>query len=165
MTTASYNMKRLSNFFLVGTFWVSTIAVSTAQKRPDFQGCIDAAKNQGGLNDCGKQETDAGDRALNKTYRSIIKKYADQPLFVERLRVAQRAWLKFRDAQIAMRFPVAQQQDPKRDYGSVYPMCYGMYKAELTRQRTKELSLWLSGIEEGDVCSGSIKRPEGIGLR
>jgi uncharacterized protein YecT (DUF1311 family) len=158
-------MKRLSHFLLVGAFCVSTIAVSTAQKRPDFQGCIDAAKNQGGVNDCGKQDADAADRTLNTTYRSIIKKYADQPLFVERLREAQRAWVRFRDAQIAMRFPVAPQQDPKGDYGSAYPTCYGMYKAELTRQRTKELSLWLSGIEEGDVCSGSIKRPEEIGLR
>jgi hypothetical protein len=36
-------------------------------------------------------------------------------------------------------------------------MCYSAYKEELTRQRIKTLQQWLEGVEEGDVCAGSLK--------
>jgi hypothetical protein len=36
-------------------------------------------------------------------------------------------------------------------------MCHALYKAELTQARTRELKVWLDGIEEGDVCAGSVK--------
>jgi hypothetical protein len=42
-------------------------------------------------------------------------------------------------------------------YGSVQPMCWCMYVTYLTQERTKKLKVWLTGIEEGDVCSGSVK--------
>ncbi|HEY2915399.1 MAG TPA: lysozyme inhibitor LprI family protein, partial [Candidatus Angelobacter sp.] len=90
-------------------------------------------------------------RELNATYQGILKKYADDPAFIGRLRTAQRAWLKFRDAQLQMKFP------PSNQVGSVAPMCHALYKAELTQARTRELKIWLDGIEEGDVCAGSVK--------
>ena len=31
------------------------------------------------------------------------------------------------------------------------------YLDELTKSRIKTLKVWLDGIEEGDVCSGSVK--------
>jgi uncharacterized protein YecT (DUF1311 family) len=122
-----------------------------SKKTPD---CVSRAKTQRSLNDCaGKDGVDA-ERDLNATYQSILKKYADSPAFVERLRAAQRAWLKFRDAQVEMRYP------PSDQGGSVAAMCRASYKAELTQERTKQLKASLDGIEEGDVCAGSIKFTE-----
>jgi hypothetical protein len=41
-------------------------------------------------------------------------------------------------------------------------MCYGVYKAQLTQRRTQELQEWLTGINEGDVCAGSVKAPASL---
>lgn len=38
-----------------------------------------------------------------------------------------------------------------------YPMCRYMAVLELTKKRVEELRRWVDGVEEGDVCSGSIK--------
>jgi uncharacterized protein YecT (DUF1311 family) len=128
----------------------------SAQKQAKSCDCLDKAKTQSELNDRTGQSAAEAERELNKTYQSILKKYADQPAFVGRMRLAQRAWLRFRDAQLEMRFP------PSDQSGSAEPMCYAQYKAELTQERTQQLKPWLKGIEEGDVCAGSIKRPEEI---
>jgi uncharacterized protein YecT (DUF1311 family) len=129
----------------------SGASAQKSKKRPD---CVGRAKTQRDLNSCAGTDSANAEQDLNATYQSILKKYADNPVFVERLRAAQRAWLKFRDAQLEMRFPPADQE------GSVAPMCHASYKAELTQARTKQLRAWLDGIEEGDVCAGSIKLRE-----
>jgi len=36
-------------------------------------------------------------------------------------------------------------------------MCWSMELTGLTQERTQVLKVWLDGIEEGDVCSGSVK--------
>lgn len=36
-------------------------------------------------------------------------------------------------------------------------MCRVSYLLELTEERTKKLKIWLTGIPEGDICSGSVK--------
>jgi uncharacterized protein YecT (DUF1311 family) len=113
--------------------------------------CVDSAQTQSDLNNSAGKDSANAERELNATYQGILKKYADDPAFIGRLRTAQRAWLKFRDAQLQMRFP------PSNQAGSVAPMCYASYKAELTQARTRELKVWLDGIEEGDVCAGSVK--------
>jgi uncharacterized protein YecT (DUF1311 family) len=124
--------------------------------------CFDKARTQSELNECAGADANAADRELNDLYQSILKKYADRSLFIKRLREAQRAWLKYRDAQIEMKFPTSEKESDETDHGSVYPMCYSSYKASLTAQRSKELHEWLAGIEEGDVCSGSVKTPEDL---
>jgi len=42
-------------------------------------------------------------------------------------------------------------------YGSVLPMCEAMYLAELTQDRIKALNVWIEGVEEGNVCAGTVK--------
>jgi uncharacterized protein YecT (DUF1311 family) len=113
--------------------------------------CVDTPQTQSDLNNSAGKDNANAERELNATYQGILKKYADDPAFIGRLRTAQRAWLKFRDAQLEMRFP------PSDLAGSAEPMCYASYKAELTQARTRELKVWLDGIEEGDVCAGTIK--------
>lgn len=77
-------------------------------------------------------------------------------MFIEKLKLAQRAWIKFRDASFEMKYP---HHKDRYYYGSAFSMCSRSYLAELTITRIAELKVWLKGIEEGDVCCGSVKRP------
>lgn len=94
------------------------------------------------------------DKELNRVYQAILTEYKSEPLFIERLKVAQRLWINFRDAELDMRFP---KTDKGYHYGSVYPMCVSLILKEMTEERTKKLMVWLEGIEEGEMCLGSIK--------
>jgi uncharacterized protein YecT (DUF1311 family) len=127
------------------------VAQNSSPKPPD---CLDTAQTQSELNECAGGKATQADQKLNEAYQALLKKYADKAAFIARLLKAQRAWVTFRDAQLEMKFP------PGEEAGSVEPMCYALYKAELTEQRSNELRQWLTGIEEGDVCCGSIKTPE-----
>jgi len=138
------------------------VAGLRGQQSPQSKACFDKALTQMEMNKCAGADADAAESEMNRTYQAILKKYADQPLFMQRLREAQRAWLVFRDAQIEMRFPIAAKESPPARYGSVYPMCHSQYKAQLTQRRTQELEQWLAGIPEGDVCSGSVKTADGL---
>ncbi|MEJ7560764.1 MAG: lysozyme inhibitor LprI family protein [Pedobacter sp.] len=91
------------------------------------------------------------DKELNQVYKQILKDYAGQPLFIAKLKVAQRLWIQLRDAELGVKFPKT------GNYGSVQPMCEEEYLSQLTRGRIKFLRVWLTGIQEGDVCSGSVK--------
>jgi len=94
---------------------------------------------------------DKADRELNTVYKQILKSYAAQPVFIKKLRTAQRLWLQLRDAEVAARYP------NREEYGSAAPMCESIYLESLTRDRIKFLRVWLTGIPEGDVCTGSVK--------
>jgi DNA phosphorothioation-dependent restriction protein DptG len=92
------------------------------------------------------------DARLNNVYQQILKLYGKNPLFIKNLKVAQRLWVQFRDAQLAMKFP----ERGNGYYGSVLPMCQAIYLKELTERRVAELEVWLVKREEGDVCNGTI---------
>lgn len=94
------------------------------------------------------------DKELNTVYNKILKEYKGDREFIEKMKAAQRAWIKFRDAHIEAVFPA---KDKQSEYGSVYGMCYSMMMQEITEARIKQLRLWLKGTEEGDVCAGSVK--------
>jgi uncharacterized protein YecT (DUF1311 family) len=89
---------------------------------------------------------------LNEVYQKIFKLYSENELFIKNLKIAQKLWIQFRDAQLAAMYP-------ERDggyYGSVLPMCEAIYLKKLTEARIKELEQWLDDREEGDVCNGTI---------
>jgi DNA phosphorothioation-dependent restriction protein DptG len=92
------------------------------------------------------------DARLNNVYQQILKLYGKNPIFIKNLKVAQRIWVQFRDAQLAMKFP----ERGTGYYGSALPMCQALYLKELTERRVKELEVWLGKREEGDVCNGTI---------
>jgi len=93
------------------------------------------------------------DAELNRVYKKILKTYKDDPLFLKKLKVAQRAWIKFRDGHMDSVYPA----DDKREYGSIYGECSCNDEAQVTQARVKQLKVWLKGIPEGDGCSGSVK--------
>jgi uncharacterized protein YecT (DUF1311 family) len=104
------------------------------------------------------QEADAAyqkaDQELNRTYQQILKEYRAETAFLQSLKAAQKLWIQFRDAEMKARYPAA---NSLVEYGSFFPVCYSNGLEELTKARTKQLRLWLTGIPEGDMCNGSVK--------
>ena len=90
---------------------------------------------------------------LNTVYKKILKEYKSDTVFIINLKKAQQIWIQFRNAEMNAKFP---NKEPGY-YGSVLPLCWNSYKQELTEERIKKLKIWLTGIEEGDTCSGSVK--------
>jgi uncharacterized protein YecT (DUF1311 family) len=109
------------------------------------------AQSQLVLNMKASDNYEKADKELNVVYRRILKEYAAQPVFIKKLKVAQRLWVQLRDAEVAARYP------ERENYGSGVAMCESTYMEMLTRERIKFLRVWLTGIAEGDVCSGSVK--------
>jgi uncharacterized protein YecT (DUF1311 family) len=92
------------------------------------------------------------DREMNQVYQTILRDYAKNRAFITALRKAQLAWIHYRDAHLNSIFPGDRSQ-----YGSINTMCRCNDLAELTKERTQVLNRWFEGIEEGDVCAGSVK--------
>ena len=101
------------------------------------------------------EESEKVDAELNRVYKQLFRKYKDQPVFLKKLRLAQRAWLKFRHAHVLSIFP--QEDDPHYHYGTAMIDCSCLQLAHLTRTRVEQLKAWLRGTEEGDLCKGSVK--------
>ncbi|CAN5322229.1 hypothetical protein BH10PSE7_BH10PSE7_42510 [soil metagenome] len=101
------------------------------------------AETQTALDECADQEFKAADAALNKAYKSIAKRLADdqdtRKLFV----TAQKAWIEFRDAECE--FSTSAASD-----GSIYAMLYSNCLAGLSKKRTADFQRYLS-CEEGDL--------------
>jgi uncharacterized protein YecT (DUF1311 family) len=93
------------------------------------------------------------DSELNNIYKTILSEYKPDSVFIKNLKESQRIWVKFRDAELKVKFP----ETDTRFYGSVYPMCVSVYLEKLTRERINTLRQWIDGIEEGDACKGSVK--------
>ncbi len=94
------------------------------------------------------------EKEINAVYQKILSEYSADKKFIQNLKAAQRLWIQFRDAEIKARYP---NQTPGY-YGSVYATCVSDLKTQLTNERIKTLKVWLTGIQEGDVCSGSVRR-------
>ena len=93
--------------------------------------------------------------AMEGTYETILMDYAENGVFIDSFRKAQTAWKQYRDASLDARFPGA-----KSYYGSSYATCRCEVLADLTEKRNNELKLWLEGLEEGEICAGSVKFKE-----
>ncbi|HEV8486278.1 MAG TPA: lysozyme inhibitor LprI family protein [Blastocatellia bacterium] len=113
-----------------------------------------AAQTQAEMDKKSCDEYKQSDAEMSRVYQQVISKYKADPLFIEKLRAAQRAWIVFRDAHVASRYPAT---EPRKAYGSVYAMCRCEALIDLTRQRADQLREWAKGAEAGDVCAGSIK--------
>ena len=93
------------------------------------------------------------EKELNDVYNKILIEYKSDSIFLESLKKSQRIWIKFRDSELEMKYP--NYKTPY--YGSSHPMCRAFYLKELTEERTEKLKVWINGIEEGVMCSGSVK--------
>lgn len=95
------------------------------------------AQTQASMNAQARSEFEKADMELNKTYEALLNKLPDAE-GKQKLKVSQRAWLVFRDADAAF---VADQARG----GSMAPTIRYETMAQLTQQRIKQLKLRLKG--------------------
>ncbi|WP_237055042.1 lysozyme inhibitor LprI family protein [Marilutibacter chinensis] len=96
------------------------------------------------MNACAFDEYAAADAELNRVYRAVLASRAGDAVFAERLRAAQRLWIRLRDADLDAEFPIAEGEDPRIEYGSIYPLERAAAMTRMTRERTRYLrEQWL----------------------
>lgn len=111
------------------------------------------AQTQAEMNHDAYVDYQKADKELNSVYQKILNEYKTDTVFIKNLKRSQKIWIQFRDAEMIARYPDRE----TGYYGSIQPVCWNMHLTELTEDRTKKLKLWLTGIKEGDPCSGSVK--------
>jgi len=126
-------MKKLP--FLV-LFLMLSSSLCSAQYSKQYLACSQNAQTQAAMNACAGQEFVNADSELNKIYRSLLAKTAQQPETSAKIKTAQKAWLVFRDAYLEAMYPAA---DKQTEYGSMYPMQLALLRAKLTRQQNVAL--------------------------
>jgi uncharacterized protein YecT (DUF1311 family) len=107
------------------------------------------------MNDCAAAEAKRADAALNATYRDLLNKVKENRTASQKVVTAEKAWIVFRDAELAAEWPVAEGENPNFLYGSVHPLCYFNELATMTWERVKTLKNLMRN-EEGDVCSSGL---------
>lgn len=121
----------------VCTLLIALLIITPMKSYADDVKCNEAG-GQLELNACARDDFEKADKELNRTYQALIKKEADDPLFIHKLRVAQKAWIVFRDADLEAYFACSE-SDVRICFGSMYPMLFLSRKAALTHERTKHL--------------------------
>jgi uncharacterized protein YecT (DUF1311 family) len=115
-----------------------TPALLAAQRGGDP--CPDA-RTQFDMNACAAGQLARADTVLNERYQRLLRALADEPGRVERLRVAQRAWIRFRDAHCD--FEASQFEG-----GSMKPMTDSLCRAGLTEERAEALARMMQAATE-----------------
>jgi len=101
----------------------------------------DGSGNQMELNACAARDYAASDVLLNQTYRKMttrLRQHSQSKRDAELLKIAQRAWLTFRDAQCAF-------VGDEYEGGSAKSMIVNTCLRQITLQRVKELEASLEG--------------------
>lgn len=111
------------------------------------------SQSQSDLGKTSMQSLQKADKELNAIYQKILTSYKSDAPFIKNLKAAQKVWIQFRDAEMKMKYP----DRGLGYYGSSLPMCKADYQTALIRDRIATLQEWIDGVEEGDVCAGSVK--------
>jgi len=140
----------MDKILLIAALLVLSIAASRQEPGLQTDPCFDKAKTQAEATACAAQALSKADAELNRVYQQLLKKHAAHKNFIKKLKLAQEAWLKFRDAHIESLYPDTD-EDQLRAEGTVYPMCKTIEITRLTVERTRTLKNMLDP-KEGDVC-------------
>jgi len=106
------------------------------------------AQTQGEMNGDACNDAAGADAQLTQTYTQVLAAHADDEVFLVKIKAAEKAWSAFRDAEIKAVYPSEDSFN-----GSALPMCTCTERAQLTKDRIKQLQSWLKKSE--DVCAGS----------
>ena len=113
---------------------ISTSPVVAAQ--------CDPSGSQLAMNQCALEDYERVDKELNQVWLQLLAKEKDNPVYIKKLRVAQRAWITFRDAETEATF-ACEDSNPRLCWGSMYPMLYHAVLSELTEARIQRLKQYL----------------------
>lgn len=81
------------------------------------------------MNACASDEAARADAQLNDVYGVLLQKATDVTAR-RKIRVAERAWVAYRDAYVDAMYP---KENKQANYGSIYPMEVALLRAKLTR--------------------------------
>src|SRR6266849_6087259 len=115
----------MKKILLITALLVLPISVSTQEPPHQTDPCFAKATTQAEATACAGKAFDEADAELNLVYQQLLKKHAAHKGFIKRLKLAQEAWLKFRDAHIESLYP-SYDEDQLRAEGTIYPMCKAM---------------------------------------
>src|SRR5262249_50821414 len=107
-----------------------------AQESAGCKSWGDKASSQQELNVCAGEEAARADAKLNEVYRKLLLAAGRRSGTVQKIKIAQRAWIAYRDAYLAASFPAVNKQ---AEYGSMYPMESHLLSAKLTQRQTVAL--------------------------
>ena len=111
------------------------VLLALAAQAPDDpieNACYQADHSQQAMNRCAGDAYQRADTALNTQWAKVLAAYGDDPESKKLLLDAQRAWLKYRDAQ-------CQLASLDSRGGSIWLLINSGCLASLTRRRTQEL--------------------------
>ncbi|MEN4909956.1 lysozyme inhibitor LprI family protein [Rahnella bonaserana] len=115
---------------LIFSFIFSSSALAVGKPESN---CLQTAQNQRELNDCAAQSYKNADREMNTAYKKVMDTLKSSPEKSKALLQAQRAWLKFRDADCAF-------LNSNSVGGSINAMNGALCLSELTTERTNSLN-------------------------
>jgi uncharacterized protein YecT (DUF1311 family) len=113
---------------------VAFVLVSTscfAQESAQYRACNEKAKVQFEINACASEEAARVDAELNSVYRTLLQT-VKQPEYAEKIKVAERAWIAYRDAYIQAMYPAS---DKQAEYGSIFPSEVSNLRVRLTHRQ------------------------------
>jgi uncharacterized protein YecT (DUF1311 family) len=91
------------------------------------------------------------DNKLNEIYNGILKIYKDDTLFIGKLKIAQKAWIVYRDAHVVSKYGYT--QDGLLDsVGILFSGCLAEELTELIKNRINELNVWFKGNDYNAIC-------------
>ncbi len=116
-------------------------------------GSVIYAQSQAAMNDEAYKSFKKSDSTLLSVFQKILIEYRTDTLFINNLQISQSQWQNYRDSELALKFP----DYGEGYYGTSHSSCVSKYLEDLTIERIDKLRVWLIGIKEGDMCSGSVK--------
>lgn len=102
--------------------------------------------NQMEMNQCAYDNFRKADNELNRVYQELRAKQKDEKIYLKNLKTSQRAWIKFRDAELETLFSCAE-KNKAICFGSMYGLLLNAEKTELTQQRVEQLKGYLNDLE------------------
>jgi len=139
------------NFILLFFLLINIIIFSEVNNKYKFNyDLLNQQTNQKDMNLVASNEYKRADDILNEKYQKILKLYNKNPIFINKIKIAQRTWIKFRNAHIESIFPKLGIGNP---YGSSYGMCYFIFMSESTWKRVIELDFFLKDNVD-EICNG-----------
>lgn len=106
-----------------------------------YERCVEEDSTTVGMEQCSDKAYEKWDKEMNKVYQGLMKKLPVKDREV--LRESQRAWLKFRDAELKFGFVVYGGL-----HGTIWRVVYGGDRVDLVKQRTLKLTHYKDALEE-----------------
>ena len=102
------------------------------------------ALSQSEMNICADQDYRAADAKLNGAYARLMAVAGDEG-FKAKLKIAQRAWISFRDSECTY-------ETADNEGGSIHPLVYAGCLTRLTKERTKALNALAACQKDAEKC-------------